>query len=782
MKLRDYQRQAIQAVRKEWDSGCENAMIVLATGLGKALRNDQKVLSATGWRPIGEMLVGDYVFGGSGMPTRVCGVYPQGVRPLVSVTVSSYDHDDVNVVCDLDHLWTVWVEDPLGGKGWEVRKTSNLTDRIAAGGAWRIPCLPAAGAGPFTFPEFATQPRWITKITPVDPAPATCIKVEAPDGLFVTEGYVVTHNTIIFTSLGRELRLEGARRILVLAHRRELVKQAYEKWRKVDPHENLGIYQGSRRDVHADVICASVQSCYPDVVEDIPCATCRVPSVAKDGSSEWAAGPGCGACDGVGSTQRLKRRGRIHELPLSEIDLVIVDEAHHITKDSLYHRVLEAIREVNPTCLHLGVTATPFRADNRGLGWLYPGIAFTMSIQAGIERQYLVPVRGVRVELDIDLSEVRVSKSSGDFVDEDLGEVMDTADARQEIVAAWLKHAGPGVDPDHPDGRLTAAFCPTVAAAEHLAETFREAGVDAEWLCGATPKDERAAILARYGAGTTRVIVNVGVLTEGWDEPATSCILIARPTKSKGLYVQILGRGTRLVGATMETSTAAGKHDCLVIDTTGATNLGLASLADLSGDDEPEKDEAEKEEDGDLEPEQPEIEFPEEPKTVRITGHSSYDIDLFGGRVHWAKVNGSRVANMGPRASIVVFGSGHAFSAIEVGMGNGVRWIARDQPEIDVLKAAEIHALQNGQEKFLQPGAWFTRRPSSDKQRAYLKRLARWSQALGPVPLTDQEVDCMSMAQASNWVAYLSARLEFAKAAKAGTVGEVAATGDDAAA
>ena len=964
MKLRGYQRECITAVREWWDGGNPNALVVLPTGGGKALRVDQRVLTPTGWRAISSLKVGDMVIGSNGHPTRVEGVFPQGVRPMVEVEVT----DGATIVCDEDHLWTVRTKyDRTDGIPW---RTAPLRDLIAAGitdrqgGArWELPSVEPVEHPPTGFPFHpnvglpldpyllgvllgdgglstrgrvlvTTEPdlaetlvdylpppatlsflrpegkaatyyiggptgrgsnpvltavralgleghtahskfipeaylfapafarlallqglmdtdgsvgrrgtkveitlvsralaegvqalvrslggraslrpkktswsskgekktglawrvivglmvcpfrwkagRWkartkydcarrIVAARPAGEGEAVCIKVAADDGLFVTEGYVLTHNTVVFSCIGKELRNEGLRKILVLAHRTELVTQAVAKWRKVDPSERIGIYQGSRREVHCDVIAASVASCYPDVYRWDPCS-CTVGG-AIIGEDGWPTGkaekleprPDCPACEGGGEVRNFVRRGRIHELPLADIDLVIIDEVHHAVRDSLYWKVIEAIREVNPIAMVLGVTATPYRADKQGLGHLFDGACFSRGIKWMCENEFLAPPYGERIALKIDLSGVRTSKG-GDFREDDLGDVMDTPGARSEIVAAWIEKAGPGTYIGDPRGRPTAVFCPTVAAAEHLCEEFnghpalRAAGIRADWICGdkkLCPDDRRHRILGEFDRGELPIVVNVGVLTEGWDAQRTACILVARPTKSIGLYVQIVGRGLRWLGesGTKEESTSLGKADCLVLDCTGASSLGLVSLADLSDSAgvEPKKKKAPAE--TRLEEEQGELEI----ETKRVIGYSSFEVDLFGGGVEWCRINGSRVAGLDAGKTIVVFEGPDGFSAIVA--AKELLELVHGVGEKEALRAAEAYAAEHGQRRFLKPGAWFQKKPATEKQRIFLRKLIGWSSSAG-VAVPDP--GAMSMQEASAWAGYLLARKQYA--------------------
>ena len=911
MKLRPYQRTAIDAIRGCWDEGDPNALLVLATGLGKALRNDQRVLTPAGWKPIGELRVGDLVIGTDGRPTRVDGVYPQGVRPMFSVKTN----DGAVVVCDEDHLWNVRTKyDKHSGAPW---RTLTLRQIVAAGvecqagRRWELPSVspvehPSAGL-PFhptaglpldpyllgvllgdgglsvdgrilitaehdlvaTLHQYIPPPctlkfsapagkagtyylggptgrganpvlnavrvlgldghtahtkfvpdcyifapaivrlgvlqglmdtdghvtkdghveitlasqrlaegvqalvrslggrarlrekkttwkhkgerrtgvawrvsvalaicpfrwkasRWtprvkydaarrIESVTPAGEAEATCIKVAAEDGLFVTEGYVVTHNTVVFCTLGRELRMEGIGKTLVLAHRKELLDQAREKWLAVEPDAHVGIYQGARREFYADVICASVQSCYPDVVD-------------ADGN--------------------VTRRGRIHELPLKDIGLVIVDECHHLATTT-QKQILDTVREHNPGAVMLGVTATPYRNDGKGLGDFFNRVAFRMGIAEGIEQGFLAPLRGCRVELDIDLSQVKTSKRTGDFVESDLGNVMDTEQARREIVKAWVREMGPGTESGGRDGRFTAAFTPTVESAKHLCQEFVEAGVPAVWISGDMPKAERARSLAAYQAGESRVIVNCAVLIEGWDAPHTSCVLIARPTQSIGMYAQQVGRGTR---------THPGKIDCVVMDCVGASRLGLASLADLSTGAEskaPGIDPEEEEEELVVDKDAKQLDLPEFAQTVKVRGCTVYDIDLFGGQVAWTRIRGMRVAILDIGLHIVLYQEPQAGGFTALLIDDTAHFpIAKARPEREALAEAEQMAMVRGRSKYLKPNKFQQRMPATENQMLSIQRLVAQNTQLGGFDGGDVPRE-MSLPQAMAWIAYLKTR------------------------
>jgi Helicase conserved C-terminal domain len=214
--------------------------------------------------------------------------------------------------------------------------------------------------------------------------------------------------------------------------------------------------------------------------------------------------------------------------------------------------------------LILGVTATPQRSDGR-LGDVWQEVTFQRGIAEMIQAGYLADVRGIRVGLEaVDLD--AVAQSGGDYDPDALGEALEQASAPRHILAAYQQHAA---------GRKTAVFVPTVALAHTVARTFTDAGIAAEALDATTPYEHRRGILDRLRTGQTRVVVNVGVLSEGWDEPSLECIVIATPTRSQVKYAQIAGRGLR---------TYPGKNDCLIIDVVGVTDrLDLQTLPRLFG-------------------------------------------------------------------------------------------------------------------------------------------------------------------------------------------------------
>lgn len=321
--------------------------------------------------------------------------------------------------------------------------------------------------------------------------------------------------TIVFASL----IVKRGGRALVLAHRDELIQQAADKIRMVAPAADVGIVKAERDDHRAPVVVASIQT--------------------------------------LAQPRRLKRIA-------ATFDTIVIDEAHHASASS-YRRVLDVLgsyRADGP--LTLGVTATPERGDGAGLNAVWQEIVYRVSILDLIRDGYLTDLRAIQVRLTADFN--RLKTRAGDFSDGELEDVLMDANAPGHAVHAYRQHA---------EGRKALVFTPTVHVAKRMAEAFSRANIAAESLDGTTPRETRRAILDRFGRGDTQVVTNCGVLTEGFDEPSVDCVIIARPTRSRSLYQQMIGRGTRLY---------PGKDDCMVIDLVGAsTRHDLATATSLFG-------------------------------------------------------------------------------------------------------------------------------------------------------------------------------------------------------
>lgn len=315
-------------------------------------------------------------------------------------------------------------------------------------------------------------------------APGARILCVAPTGAGKT--------TIFCQLVDHELARGG--KVLVIAHRTELIAQAYGRLLA------SGIAEGLCGVVMADGVIQ-----HPVTGHRTRCARPLAPVQ-------------------VASIDTLRRRA----LP-DGITLVIVDECHRALAKS-YRAVFEAL----PRAMHVGFTATPYRGDGRGLGDVYQELVVVTTPKALMVDGFLAEPRVYSHPHRADLSAVKTV--AGDYDEQQLAEACDKRELVGSIVEHWREHL---------NGVRTVAFAVNVAHSKHIVEQFCEAGVPAEHLDGTTHPVERAAILARVDRGETLVVGNCNVLTEGWDQPAVKGCILARPTKSRAIFVQQAGRVLR---------------------------------------------------------------------------------------------------------------------------------------------------------------------------------------------------------------------------------------------
>jgi superfamily II DNA or RNA helicase len=343
-----------------------------------------------------------------------------------------------------------------------------------------LPALPQDCPERAELLRLITEHRLWSPVAQIAPSRRRRIDCEvAAQHAFVGNG-IINHNTTIAGSVIERAARQN-RRVLFLAHRRELISQAYRRLLDFGlPERDVGVIMANdpRRRPVAPVQVASVDT--------------------------------------------LRTRAKPHA------DVVFIDEAHRALART-YVDLLAAY----PEALHIGLTATPYRADGQGLGDAYDELIVIASPRELIAQGHLVEPRVFTVPASQrpDLSGVNVSR--GDYAASELAEAVDRQALVGNIVEHWMTHAR---------GVRTVAFAASVEHSQHIAARFREAGVAAEHLDGGTPTIERDAILARLDRGETLVVSNCGVLCEGWDQPAVKCAILARPTKSTGLYLQQGGR------------------------------------------------------------------------------------------------------------------------------------------------------------------------------------------------------------------------------------------------
>lgn len=325
--------------------------------------------------------------------------------------------------------------------------------------------------------------------------------------------------TVIFAELARLAR----RPVLVLAHRRELVQQARDKLARALPDDSvLAVEQGATQaPKDARVVVASIRSLHEE----------RLAGLLAD-----------------------RRFG-----------LVIYDECHHApAEDNL--RVLRSLGAFTPNWdgTLLGFTATTARGDGTGLDRVFEKIVYRRRLAEMVADGYLAPLRGYRISTAADLIAV-TARVGGDFAVEELAEAVDI-ESRNALVARSIQELA--------RDRRSIAFCVTVNHARNLAHALNAIGVPTGIVHGEQKPDLRQHTLELFRAGHLAAVTNVGVLTEGFDDPGVSCIAMARPTRSEGLYAQCVGRGTRI---------APGKADCLVLDFVDLSKLSLVTLPTLAG-------------------------------------------------------------------------------------------------------------------------------------------------------------------------------------------------------
>jgi superfamily II DNA or RNA helicase len=227
-----------------------------------------------------------------------------------------------------------------------------------------------------------------------------------------------------------------------------------------------------------------------------------------------------------------------------EFDVILIDEAHIGVTSDARKRLLA----LWPAARIVGLTATPTRSDGKAMGCLYDELVEVTTPAELVHEGFLVPARYFSVSKP-DLSRVRTT--AGDYNARDLDETMNKPRLVGDIVQHWLEHA---------NDRRTVVFATSIGHSVALAQEFIQSGVAAEHVSAETPQAERDAIIKRFRNGTTQVLTNAVLASIGFDVPDVSCVVIARPTKSVGLYLQMLGRGLR---------PSRGKADCLVLDHAG---------------------------------------------------------------------------------------------------------------------------------------------------------------------------------------------------------------------
>lgn len=309
--------------------------------------------------------------------------------------------------------------------------------------------------------------------------------------------------TIILSALARKV---SPKKALILQHRDELVAQNMEKYLKINPQSWPSLFTADRKSWGGNAIFAMVQT--------------------------------------------LVR----HTQTIPKLDLLIVDEAHHSAANS-YRKIIDAVRTENPDCLIAGFTATPERADKKGLLSVFTNVADQVTIKELIDHGHLVPPRSFVVDVGTQNELSKVRRLASDYDMDEVEKIMNKQIINQEIVRNWKEKAG---------DRRTIVFCSTIAHAEGVMESFKAEGVSVAMVTGNTSDGERKALIKQFKSGLIQVLCNVAVFTEGFDEPLVSCVVLLRPCSHKSTMVQCIGRGLRPVNC--KDHPGVVKRDCIVLD------------------------------------------------------------------------------------------------------------------------------------------------------------------------------------------------------------------------
>ena len=353
-------------------------------------------------------------------------------------------------------------------------------------------------------------------------------------------------NTIVVapTGAGKTIMLSALvgqrhnknKKVLVLQHRDELVSQNKKKFLKVNPSIKTSIVDGTQKNWRGDVIFSMVQT------------------ISRDKNLD----------------------------KLRSIDMLVIDESHHAAART-YKKVIRKVRSDNPNSEIVGFTATPNRGDRQGLRDIFTNCCHQIEVATLIREGFLVPVKAYVVDVGVqnELNDVR--KTVDDFDMSAVESIMNKKIINQKVVEEWMSKAS---------DRKTVVFCSTIIHAEDLLEEFVNRGIKANIVTSETPRDNRKRILKDLEFGDTQVVVNVAVLTEGFDAPPVSCIVLTRPCSYKSTMVQMIGRGLRTIDPELYPNII--KKDCIVLDfgTSILTHGSIDETVDLDGRDPSEIGEA----------------------------------------------------------------------------------------------------------------------------------------------------------------------------------------------
>ena len=320
--------------------------------------------------------------------------------------------------------------------------------------------------------------------------------------------------TIMLSAVAGSVLAEPDAKACILAHRTELTGQNRTKFSRVNPSLTTSVVDANEK--------------------------------SWSGSATFA------------MVQTLSKGANLDQIPT--LDLLVIDEAHHASSPS-YRAVIDKVQSRNPNAAICGLTATPNRGDGQGLRDVFSNLADQITLAEMIASGHLVPPRTFVIDVGAQEALSKVRRTAVDFDMDEVASILNKTLITDAVIRNWKEKAS---------DRKTIVFCSTVAHALSVCNVFNAAGVPAVVIHGDLPESERKACIARFESGDAQVIVNVAILTEGYDFTPTACVVLLRPSSYKSTFIQMVGRGLRTVDP--EEHPHVIKTDCIVLD------FGTASL------------------------------------------------------------------------------------------------------------------------------------------------------------------------------------------------------------
>lgn len=314
--------------------------------------------------------------------------------------------------------------------------------------------------------------------------------------------------TIMLSAVAGKILENPNARVCILAHREEITAQNREKFAKVNPNIITSVFNAHEKSWAGRAVFAMVQT--------------------------------------------LAKKCNLNTMPI--LDVLIIDETHHVMAPT-YRKIIARAKQLNPNVKIYGVTATPNRGDKQGLGDIFTNVADQITLGELVASHDLVIPKTYIINVGTQEQLKNVTCVADDFDMGQVEQIMNKTPINQKIIEHWQQLA---------QGRKTVVFCSTVRHAKDVAKAFNQANISAAVVHGKLSAFERKTVLKSFEQGDVSVIMNVAVLTEGWDYPPTACVILLRPSSYKSTMVQMIGRGLRTVDPQLFPGIT--KTDCIILD------------------------------------------------------------------------------------------------------------------------------------------------------------------------------------------------------------------------